>query len=193
MTIRAILPSTLAAACFILAACGSGEEGGANLSALATGQMAAFEVTEGGSLPELTVYDREGKARALEDDLAEVTLVNLWATWCPPCIVEMPSLEALQESYDPARFRVVPVSLDQTAGKAQDFYDREGLEALPFRHDPDFVSAGAFAAPGLPISVLYDSEGNEIGRLSGPAEWDSPEARALIDAALATEGGESES
>lgn len=189
MTTRAIQFPIFLAALFILAACGSDGGEDADLSDLATGQMAAFEVTEGGKLPDLTVYDRDGEARALQDDLAEVTLVNLWATWCPPCVVEMPSLEALQKSYDPGQFRVVPVSLDQTAEKAVDFYDREGLEALPFRHDPEFVSAGAFAAPGLPISVLYDAQGNEIGRLNGPAEWDSPEAKALIDAALAAQGG----
>ncbi len=183
---------TSAAALLTLAACEAGESSAqTEFAKLATGQMAAFEVTEGGELPELIVYDREGEARNLEDDLAEVTLVNLWATWCPPCVVEMPSLEALQESYDPARFRVVPVSLDQTAEKALDFYQRQGLEALPFRHDPEFVSAGAFAAPGLPISVLYDAQGNEIGRLNGPAEWDSPEAKTLIDAALAADAGES--
>lgn len=188
MMIRAILLPCLAPVCLALAACGGGDESGADLASLAKGQMAAFEVTEGGTLPELTVHDRNGQARALEADLAEVTLINLWATWCPPCVVEMPSLEALQKAYDPARFRVVPVSLDQTAEKALDFYEQKGLDALPFRHDPDFASAGAFAAPGLPISVLYDAQGNEIGRLNGPAEWDSPEAKALIDAALAAEG-----
>lgn len=185
------------AAAFLLAGCGgetpanAGDARAAAVQKAATGEMAAFQLAEAGArIPDMEVNGPDGAVNPIADDLAEVTLVNLWATWCAPCVIEMPALNALQDSYDPQQFRVVPISLDQTPEKAQAFYEKSGLDVLVFRHDPGFESASLFKAPGLPISVLYDAEGNEIGRINGPAEWDTDEARALIDAALASEPDE---
>jgi len=181
----------LAAAALALSACGDDANREAPRAAppidsLAVGAMAGFDTGRAGeALPEIAVVGPDGSRGPLSDDLAEVTLVNLWATWCAPCVVEMPALAALQGSYEPERFRVVPVSLDRAAAEAEAFYAENGLDALPLRHDPDFASASAMDAPGLPVSVLYDAEGREIGRVNGPAEWDTAEARALVDAALA--------
>jgi len=183
MTFSANRALAAAALMGLVAACGPASDDGTD--ALAVGAMAAFEHADSArTLPDLELAALDGRQAPLSADLADVTLVNLWATWCAPCVVEMPALNALQKSYDPDRFRIITVSLDQNAGAAAEFFTVNQLDALTFRHDPSFESASAFGAPGLPVSVLYDGQGREIGRVEGPAEWDTDEARALIDAAL---------
>jgi thiol-disulfide isomerase/thioredoxin len=113
-------------------------------------------------------------------------VVNLWATWCAPCLEEMPTLGALQRRYR-GRVRVIPVSVDGEAhrARAQQELARLSNNSLPFLID---ISRGIIfdiGAPGMPVTVVYDARGNEIVRLAGGADWDSPEAVALMDAVLA--------
>lgn len=115
----------------------------------------------------------------------EVVLVNFWATWCPPCMEELPTLAALNRDFEGRGFRVVPVSIDSEARNeaAQTMLRRYG-EGLPFLIDPTRAIAFAAEAGPMPTSILYDRQGREIARLTGEADWSSPEARALVEAAL---------
>jgi thiol-disulfide isomerase/thioredoxin len=122
----------------------------------------------------------DGRTLRITDLPGELVVVNLWATWCAPCVAEMPTLAALQKAY-PGRVHVAAVSLDRPADaeRARLFLARHA--PLVFYHDPNFAMAGAVAALGLPTTLIYGADGLEIARVTGPAEWDSPEVRRLLD------------
>ena len=122
----------------------------------------------------------DGEVR-LEDFRGQVVLVNAWATWCPPCVAEMPSLDRLQQLRGGEDFAVVPISLDRRMEDITQWYGRNDIEALPVIHDGTFGINARLELPGLPTTILYNRQGREVARLPGEAEWDSPEALALID------------
>ncbi|MEM7728627.1 MAG: TlpA disulfide reductase family protein [Pseudomonadota bacterium] len=130
--------------------------------------------------PALEFATPDGTTR-LADYRGRVVLVNAWATWCPPCVAEMPSLDELQRLRGGDDFAVVPVSLDRTLEEAAEFYERTGLTDLPLIHDGTFAINARLELPGLPTTVIYDAHGRELARLPGEADWASEEALALID------------
>jgi thiol-disulfide isomerase/thioredoxin len=145
-----------------------------------------FAPTEPKPAPELSFLDGQGNALSLEDFRGKVVVLNLWATWCAPCRHEMPSLDRLQAAFGDDGLLVLPLSLDRgEVSQIEAFYDEVGLSTLKIYHDPKAAVGRAFAAYGLPTTIVIDREGQEIGRLLGPAEWDSEEAMALIRAVLA--------
>ena len=117
----------------------------------------------------------------LSDYRGQVVLLNVWATWCAPCIKEMPSLSRLQEMRGSPEFQVVTVSLDRTAEEAAEWLTKKNLTNITPWHDESFNLNVAVQAPGLPMSVFYSADGRELARLPGDAEWDSDEALALVD------------
>ncbi|MEX1058554.1 MAG: TlpA disulfide reductase family protein, partial [Natronospirillum sp.] len=103
-------------------------------------------------------------------------LVNLWATWCGPCREEMPTLDALQSELGGAGFEVVALSLDrQGASAVTQFYQEIGIEHLSVYVDDSGMAGNKLKAVGIPTTLLLNTEGQEIGRLVGTAEWDSAE------------------
>jgi thiol-disulfide isomerase/thioredoxin len=111
--------------------------------------------------------------------------LNLWATWCGPCREEMPALDRLQKEMGSDKFEVVAVSVDKNGvEKAREFMAGIDVNSLAFYADPTARAASKVKAIGMPATLLVDAEGREIGRLMGPAEWDSPDAKRLIEAAL---------
>jgi thiol-disulfide isomerase/thioredoxin len=145
-----------------------------------------FAPTEPKPAPELSFLDGQGNALSLEDFRGQVVVLNLWATWCAPCRREMPGLDRLQAMLGEDGLAVVPLSLDRgEVGQIETFYEEVGLPTLGIYHDPKAAAGRAFGASGLPTTIVIDREGREIGRLLGPAEWDSEEAVTLIRAVLA--------
>ena len=132
--------------------------------------------------PALTFRDQAGGAFDLGKFSGRIVLVNFWATWCGPCIREMPSLVRLQQRLGGPDFTVLALSQDiKGFGVITPFVAKHKLGDLPVFHDPKGRSLLALKILGLPTSVLFDREGREVGRLSGHAEWDSDEAVALIE------------
>lgn len=154
--------------------------------ALATGAMAAFVVKgERKPVPKISFSPENGAATSLKAWKGRVVLVNLWATWCAPCRKEMPSLAQLQSEMGGPDFEVVAISVDRKGLELSgQFLKDVGATALKLYADPSTEALSQFQAVGLPASILIDREGREIGRLLGPAEWNSPEAKALIKAAI---------
>lgn len=159
---------------------------GAVSKALATGAMAAFVVkSDRKPAPEVSITPETGPATSLGAWKGRVVLVNLWATWCAPCRKEMPALAALQSEMGSKDFEVVAISVDRKGLEVSSAFLKDvGASALKLYADPTTDALNKFQAVGLPASILIDREGREIGRLLGPAEWNSPEAKALITAAL---------
>ncbi len=160
------------------------------LAALATGAMANFNVSKAPEpAPEIRFFDEEGTKITLGDFEGRVVLLNFWATWCAPCRREMPDFAELQREFGPDGFDVVAVSGDrQGPAVVQPFYDEIGVKDLIVYNDRTMKAQRAFRVYGLPTTMLIDREGREIGRLLGPAEWASADAKALIAQAVGKAG-----
>ena len=130
--------------------------------------------------------DAFGKTRAFSDWKGKVVLVNLWATWCAPCREEMPSLDNLKKHFSNSPFDVVTISMDRGGlGKPRKFFDEERIKYLDLYIDKTTKLMFKMRAVGLPATILLDAEGREIGRLAGPAQWDSDRAIEIVQKALA--------
>ena len=150
--------------------------------AIADAQVAlGFDLTEPAKqLKEVRFTDAEGALVTLEDRRGTVVLINFWATWCPPCVREMPSLERLQAELGGDGFEVLAISEDREATAIAPFYKHFGLKELRSYHDPYGRLARQLKVTGFPTTILVDHRGFEVGRVMGAAEWDSPEAIALM-------------
>jgi len=172
------------------AACNGAVAAAKRLAALARGEVAAFTVaTAPRRLPPLAFRDGSGKALTLADFRGRTVLVNLWATWCVPCRKEMPTLDALQGALGGPDFEVVAINLDtRDLDKARRFFAETKLQNLRFYEDQSLsvfeTLKGAGRVLGLPTTFLVDREGCELGAIAGPAEWGSPDALALLRAAI---------
>ena len=125
--------------------------------------------------------DKLGQPVSLDSFKGKVVVLNFWATWCPPCIAEMPALDKLQGEMGGKDFAVVAVSTDrQGIKKSAPFYRRAGIKNLELYNDTRGDLLDAFQAHALPITILIDRDGKVVGRMEGPARWDSAEAKALI-------------
>ena len=132
-------------------------------------------------LPEITFADGNGEALTLADLRGKTVLLNIWATWCVPCREEMPTLDTLEAELGGPAFEVVPLSVDRAGPEAvRKFYAEIGIEHLSLYINTSMRASFDLQAPGLPTTLLIDSEGRELGRLVGPAEWDTPEMIAFL-------------
>lgn len=158
----------------------------ASRSSLSAGEMTAFVFKKAPeAMAEVSFADRTGAVRKLADWNGKVVLLNLWATWCAPCRKEMPSLDRLQKAMGSDKFEVLALAVDRSGAEAViKFLDSIKIERLTPYVDATTRATGTLRAIGLPTTILIGADGREIGRLSGPAEWDSPDARRLIEAHL---------
>lgn len=117
----------------------------------------------------------------LDEFAGRILLLNIWATWCPPCREEMPALDRLQARLGGREFEVIPLSVDAGGIDAvRPFYDAIGIRHLSLCFGEDLSVRFALAVFGLPTSILIDRSGRERGRVIGPANWDGEEATAQI-------------
>jgi len=128
------------------------------------------------------VLKKDGKTLSLDKFRGKLVLVNFWATWCAPCIREMPSLVTLQKKRGGKDFTVLALSQDFNEWTAVNpFLEKHKLEGLPIYVDRKSAISLKLKVIGLPTSVLLSPDGKVLGYLKGIAEWDAPEALALID------------
>jgi len=146
------------------------------------GSMGKFELSaDRGPAPALAFKDKDNADANLDAFKGKVVLVNFWATWCIPCVKEMPSLNRLAEKLGNEKFAVVALSLDgPSRPKVEPFIKSRNLDHLQVFFDTQKKSYGALNIAVLPTTVLIDAQGREVGRLQGDAEWDTPEAEALV-------------
>ncbi len=134
-------------------------------------------------LPAITFYDAEGQAHRLSEFRGHGMAVNLWATWCAPCVAEMPALAALARALAPDDVAVLPLSSDRGGAEAvRGFFAQHGITGLPVLLDPKGAAQRALGAEGIPLTVLIDREGRERARLEGGADWATPDAIARVRA-----------
>ncbi|MHA1516978.1 MAG: TlpA family protein disulfide reductase [Alphaproteobacteria bacterium] len=164
---------------------GSGPFAGLN-----KGAMAAFVArAEPLDVPDVAFEGPSGVPKTLADFKGKVVLLNIWATWCVPCREEMPQLNALEAELGGDNFEVVAINIDKGGvDKAKAFLDETGAKDLAFYADPTGKLFSKLKAVGMPTTLLLDAQGQEIGRLVGPADWASPEAKRLVESAVKNAG-----
>jgi thiol-disulfide isomerase/thioredoxin len=171
----------------LLLAANAGAADPAALQAEAAGDMRKLSVHAAPQEVSDTVFhDVEGAQHRLSDWRGQVVVLNFWATWCAPCRHEMPSLDRLQAEMGGADLEVVTVATGRNSvAGIRRFFEEEGIERLPILTDADQSLAREMAVLGLPVTVIIDPEGREVARLTGGAEWDTPEAKAILEAVIA--------
>ena len=134
------------------------------------------------ALPEGLVFtDAEGRETGFGAFRGRGLVVNFWATWCPPCVAEMPALDRLHAMLSREGVEVLALSNDR-GGRAQvePFFQRTGLRHMAIWLDPRGATGRALAVRVLPTTIILDRRGQEVARLMGEAEWDKPEIVAAI-------------
>ncbi|MFC3639988.1 TlpA disulfide reductase family protein [Camelimonas fluminis] len=162
----------------------------APLAGLAKGDMAGMRIlSRPEKLPEFTFVDGAGAVKTMADFKGKVTLLNLWATWCAPCKLEMPALNALQGAMGGKDFEVLAINMDsRDAGKPREWLKDNKIDHLAYYADtPGKIFQalrGAGRASGLPVTLLVNRDGCLVGQLDGAAEWHSDDAKALVKGAV---------
>ena len=130
--------------------------------------------------------DADGGELRISDFQGKVLLVNLWATWCAPCVHEMPQLDALEAELGGPEFQVIAISADRRprAEVEEVLRNRIGATHIASYMDNNLGFSLGSAVTGWPTTILYDREGRELGRIARPAEWDSEDAHALIEGVI---------
>jgi thiol-disulfide isomerase/thioredoxin len=131
--------------------------------------------------PDGVFVTQDGVSHNLAEFKGRGMVVNMWATWCIPCVAEMPALEVLSKALAPQDIAVLPLSSDRGgADTVSAWYQAHRITALPVLLDPKGAMARAFNARGIPTTVIINIAGQVTARLEGAADWASPEAQVLI-------------
>jgi len=133
------------------------------------------------SRPADTWNDESGKPVSLADFAGKVVMVNFWASWCPPCLRELPSINRLQATLGGKDFTIVALNIDQ-AGKpiAKRLSRKLKLDKLALYLDPKSAVTKSWKIKTMPTTILFDQKGREVGRLEGGVEWDTPATVSLV-------------
>jgi thiol-disulfide isomerase/thioredoxin len=175
------------------AACADAPARAAKLDPLARGEVAAFRpATAPVSLTDLAFAGPDGAPLTLKAFAGKTVLLNLWATWCVPCRKEMPALDRLDAAVSGDRFALVALNTEiGDPSRAKRFLDEIGVASLKWYADPSLSVFNELKRRrfllGLPTTLLIGPDGCQLGLMAGPAEWDSPDGRRLIEAALTSD------
>lgn len=174
---RALWPALLLALAIATPAAGYHEA-----SEPSDGTVKSFrEVVPPFQLPELVVHGLDGTTTPLSAFRGRVVLLNIWATWCPPCVRELPALNRLQKRLGSDDFTVLAISIDEGgAPVAAPFFEELGIDALTLYADPGKTLGTALPIDVLPASYMIDRDGRVLSFLRSYVDWDSAEADAFI-------------
>jgi len=139
-------------------------------------------------IPDIEFKDGQGQTKSLSDFKGRVVLLNVWATWCPPCREEMPSLDRLQAKHGSAEFEVVAISIDRAGvNGVERFFKSFNLRHLTLYIDESVTTMQKLGIVGVPTTLLIDREGHEVWRYAGPVEWDQTKMVQFIRNAIAAQ------
>jgi peroxiredoxin len=133
--------------------------------------------------PDFTVPSLTAGPLRLADFRGRVVLLNLWATWCPPCREEMPSMERLYQRYRARGFTILALSVDRNVAAIPGFVEGFRL-TFPIGLDPDGAVAKTYRMRALPTTIVIDRAGHFVAGAAGARDWDSPAAHAVVEALL---------
>jgi thiol-disulfide isomerase/thioredoxin len=131
--------------------------------------------------PDLQFTDASGKPLTLASFRGSGLVVNIWATWCGPCVAELPTFAAIGQNLAKSKILILPISVDLDGVKVvKPFYASHDIKNLPILLDPDGSVTGVLNAPGIPVTIIISPQGQIVGRLDGSANWNSPTTLALV-------------
>jgi thiol-disulfide isomerase/thioredoxin len=181
-------PAIAAAALLALftAACQPEPAATVTLDSLKTGEFEQLDTSQDLTLPTASFVDASGAPHTFEQYAGKVVVFNIWAEWCAPCVEEMPSLAALQKSFDSEDVVVVPVAFGYPDARdsANALLKKLVGEDLPFYYDDAFNVNAEAQSGAFPSTIIYDRSGKEAARLMLPADWASDDAKKLVQAVL---------
>ena len=152
-------------------------------NALLKGQTSSFKfMPVPKEIPDVTFKDAAGQVVALSNFRGKLVLLTLWATWCPYCARELPTLDNLQEMLGKEKFAVLPISVDKEGPSLVKKYMEEKSLNLPTYSDPRDSISKVLGSRGVPYSMLIDQDGREIGYIYGETSWSAPESIELLRA-----------
>ncbi len=123
----------------------------------------------------------KGEPLSLDPYLSQrVLIVNFWATWCPPCVKELPSLDKLATLLPADKFKIITIAQQNEVAEVSGYFKRSGLKNLPQYYDPAMQGSRAFGMRGLPTTIIIDRNGIIIGRVEGDLDWATPETVAWL-------------
>ncbi|HFD92517.1 MAG TPA: TlpA family protein disulfide reductase [Gammaproteobacteria bacterium] len=137
------------------------------------------ELIEGRPFPPLVLTGFDGERQSLDEYRGKFVILNIWATWCAPCRVELPSLDRLGEALDPGKFVVIGLSVDSDLEIAQEFYRDRGIRFTSFIDPDGKISEGLLGIRVYPDTFLISPQGRLLRRIVGERVWDDP---AMIEA-----------
>lgn len=165
----------------------------AHAADLTADDIASLKATRTGDMTKLVVHDaprdrvdrafkdKDGTEHTLAEYTGRIVVLNFWATWCPPCRAEMPSIDRLAADVAGQDIAVVALSTDRFGiERVGRFFEEIGIRTLTLYQDKGGRLAREAAVIGLPVTLILDRQGREIARLQGEAEWDGPAARAIL-------------
>ena len=155
----------------------AGVDAGVKVETVAAGTVVRDHA--GSPMPDFAFEDPSGDALALSSLRGTPVLLNLWATWCAPCITEMPLLDKVAQERE--GLRVLTVSQDMETERVAPFFAEQGFAKLEPWLDAENQLAFHYEGGQLPLTVLYDAEGKEVWRVIGDLDWTGEKARALLD------------
>lgn len=130
----------------------------------------------------LNYIDKDGKATALNASQHALTIVHFWATWCTPCIAELPEVDALHQELTPKGVQVLAIALDGAKPqKILDFYAKHGIRHLPFAADKDNGALTVAKVKQLPATLFLNRDGKLIARADGVVDWESAQTKAVVE------------
>ncbi|MBV8094405.1 MAG: TlpA family protein disulfide reductase [Acetobacteraceae bacterium] len=131
--------------------------------------------------PDITFLSADGSEHHLSEFEGRGVVLNFWATWCAPCVAEMPGLGKLASAVASQNIAVLPLSADRGGVLVvQQFYEQHGVQSLPILLDPKGAAARAFGVSGLPTTIIIDKKGQEHARLTGGADWSTEAASRKV-------------
>jgi len=173
------LISTTAAILLALTACGQQRP---SASHAGTGALTKLKPEKPGRpVPPVSFIDANAVAHPLSAFRGRYVLLNLWATWCAPCVRELPALSHLQAAVGPERLSVVPVSVGRDTAIETTAFLKQHKAMLPVYIDAKSAFLHAFGAFGLPLTVMIDPEGHEVARASGAIRWDAKDSISYFE------------
>jgi peroxiredoxin len=131
--------------------------------------------------PDFSFPGLDGKMVRLSDHKGKVVLVNIWATWCPPCVKEMPSMEKLYQKFKGPNFEILAVSIDETGLKAVAPFMKKSNLTFPALIDSEGVIKTAYGITGIPESFIVDKQGFLIRKIVGPLDWAAPQSFSFFN------------
>jgi peroxiredoxin len=135
------------------------------------------------SAPDFTLASPDGKTVQLAAYRGRVVFLNFWATWCPPCLEEMPAMERLYQRFRDRGLVVLAVSFDHDVARIKPFVERHRF-TFQVAQDPKMSLASQYRLTALPVTLLIDKRGEVVALATGPRDWDTTPAYALVESLL---------